>query len=115
MPGGRSGRPAVIIKITADDGTAGWGESLPLPKWSYETWETTAAVLKNSFIPALLGRDPSDIDGANAALDRAVAPGFSTGMPISRAGLDIALHDLAGKLARKNASPSCGGSVPAAR
>jgi L-alanine-DL-glutamate epimerase-like enolase superfamily enzyme len=101
LPGGGSGRPAVIIKITADDGTAGWGESLPLPKWSYETWETTVAVLKNSYIPALLGRDPSDIDGANAALDRAVAPGFSTGMPISRAGLDIALHDLAGKLARK--------------
>ena len=102
MAGGGSGRPAVIIKITADDGTIGWGESLPLPKWSYETWETTAAVLKHSFIPALLGRDPSDIDGANAALDKAVAPGFSTGMPISRTGLDIALHDLAGKVARKS-------------
>ena len=101
LPGSGSGRPAVIIKITASDGTVGWGESLPLPKWSYETWETAAAVLKNSFIPVLLGRDPSDIDGANAALDRAVAPGFSTGMPISRAGLDIALHDLAGNLARK--------------
>ncbi len=102
LPGGRSGRPAVIIKIAASDGTAGWGESLPLPKWSYETWETTVAILQSSYIPALLGLDPSDIDGANAALDKAVAPGFSTGMPISRAGLDIALHDLAGKLARKN-------------
>lgn len=104
LPGGRSGRPSAIIKITATNGTTGWGESLPLPKWSYETWETTAAVLKNSFIPALLGRDPSDIERANAALDAAVAPGFSTGMPISRAGLDIALHDLAGKLARKSVS-----------
>jgi L-alanine-DL-glutamate epimerase-like enolase superfamily enzyme len=31
-------------------------------------------------------------------MDQAVAPGFSTGMPISRAGIDLALHDLSGKL-----------------
>ena len=31
-------------------------------------------------------------------MDKAIAPGFSTGMPISRAGIDIALHDLAAKL-----------------
>jgi muconate cycloisomerase len=35
-------------------------------------------------------------------MDKAIAPGFSTGMPISRAGIDIALHDLAGKLERKS-------------
>ena len=31
-------------------------------------------------------------------MDKAVAPGFSTGMPISRAGIDLALHDLTGKI-----------------
>ena len=31
-------------------------------------------------------------------MDQAIAPGFSTGMPITRAGIDIALHDLTGKL-----------------
>jgi len=31
-------------------------------------------------------------------MDRALAPGFSTAMPIARSGLDIALHDLVGKL-----------------
>jgi muconate cycloisomerase len=34
-------------------------------------------------------------------MDMAVAPGFSTGMPIARAGIDIALHDLTGKLTKK--------------
>jgi len=95
------GRPSVIIKITADDGTVGWGESVPIPKWSYETLESAADTIRNYLAPALIGRDPFDIAGAHKAMDRAIAPGFSTGMPITKAGLDIALHDLAGKLARR--------------
>lgn len=35
-------------------------------------------------------------------MDQALAPGFSTGMPISRAGIDLALHDLKGKLSGKS-------------
>jgi L-alanine-DL-glutamate epimerase-like enolase superfamily enzyme len=33
-------------------------------------------------------------------MNRAIAPSFSTGMPIAKAGIDLALHDVAGKLAR---------------
>jgi L-alanine-DL-glutamate epimerase-like enolase superfamily enzyme len=97
-PHGSSGRAAVVIKITASDGTIGWGESIPIAKWSYETLETSTVVLRDYFTPVLVGRDPTDIDGALAAMDQAVAPGFTTGMPISRAGIDLALHDLTGKL-----------------
>jgi L-alanine-DL-glutamate epimerase-like enolase superfamily enzyme len=96
-PGGRTGRPAVIIKITADDGAVGWGQSVPLATWSDETWEGAAAALRVYFAPALIGLDGDDFAAAQAALDKAVAGGFSTGMPITRAGLDIALHDLAGR------------------
>ncbi len=101
-PHGSAGRAAVIIKITADDGSIGWGQSLPIAKWSYETLETTAVVLQEYFIPVLIGRDPTDIKGAHLEMDKAVAPGFSTGMPISRAGIDLALHDLTGKLLNKS-------------
>ena len=97
-PHGSAGRAAVIVKITADDGTVGWGQSVPIAKWSYETLETATIVLRDYYAPVLIGRDPTDIEGALAAMDRAIAPGFSTGMPISRAGIDIALHDLTGKL-----------------
>jgi L-alanine-DL-glutamate epimerase-like enolase superfamily enzyme len=97
-PHGSSGRAAVIVKITADSGTIGWGQSVPMPTWSYETLETSVAVLREYFAPALIGRDPQDIEGAHTAMDKAIAPGFTTGMPITRAGIDIALHDLAGKL-----------------
>lgn len=100
--GGAGGRAAVIIKITTDDGKVGWGQSVPIPKWSYETLETATIALRDYLAPALIGRDPTDIEGALAALDQALAPGFTTGMPITRAGLDIALHDLTGRIRGKS-------------
>jgi L-alanine-DL-glutamate epimerase-like enolase superfamily enzyme len=100
-PRGSTGRPAVVVKVTADDGAVGWGQSVPLPKWSYETVETATIVLRDYYAPALIGGDPTDIDRAHAQMDKAIAPGFSTGMPISRAAIDLALHDLAGKLRGK--------------
>jgi len=100
-PHGSAGRAAVIVKITADDGTIGWGQSVPIAKWSYETLETATVVLHEYFAPVLIKRDPTDIRGAHAEMDRVLAPGFTTGMPISRAGIDLALHDLTGKLSGK--------------
>ena len=44
-------------------------------------------------------------------MDRVIAPGFSTGMPITRAGIDIALHDLAGKLTGQSLSRLWGRSA----
>ena len=98
-PRGAYGRGAVIVKMTADDGTVGWGQSVPSPLWSYETPETAEVVLRDYLAPAVLGLDPRDLPALHRALDRALAPGFSTGMPISRSGLDFAAHDLAGRLA----------------
>ncbi len=97
-PHGSRGRAAVVVKVTASDGTVGWGQSVPIARWAYETLETATVALRDYFGPAVIGRDPRDIAGAHAAMGDAIAPGFTTGMPISRAGLDIALHDLAAKL-----------------
>ena len=97
-PHGSQGRAAVIVKLTASDGTVGWGESVPIARWSYETLETATIVLRDYFGPVLLGQDPQDMDACQHRLDGALAMGFSTGMPIARAGLDLALHDLRGKL-----------------
>lgn len=101
-PHGSAGRAAILVKITADNGTVGWGQSLPIAKWSYETLETSAVILRDYFSPVLIGRDPINIRGAHAAMSQAVAPGFTTGMPISRSGIDLALHDLCGKLQNKS-------------
>jgi L-alanine-DL-glutamate epimerase-like enolase superfamily enzyme len=95
---GSRGRAAVIVKISSNNGCVGWGQSVPIAQWSDETLETAVVVMRDYWSPVLIGRDPTDIEGAHAAMDKAVAPGFSTAMPISRAGIDIALHDLRGKL-----------------
>ena len=29
-------RPSVFVKITCEDGSVGWGQSVPIPTWSYE-------------------------------------------------------------------------------
>jgi L-alanine-DL-glutamate epimerase-like enolase superfamily enzyme len=109
-PHGSAGRAAVIVKITTKSGEAGWGQSLPIARWSYETLETVTVVLRDYFAPVLIGMDPMDIQEAHRRMDEAVAPGFSTGMPITRAGLDLALHDLTGRISGKSLAQMWGRS-----
>ena len=99
---GPEGRPAVFVKITAEDGTAGWGQGVPIRTWSYETLESVVSTIQKYLAPVLVGRNPFDIAGAHAAMNRAIAPSFSTGMPMAKAGEDLALHDLAARLLKTN-------------
>lgn len=100
-PDGSAGRDCITIKITTDKGV-GWGQSVPIAKWSYETLATATVALRDYFAPALIGHDAADIAGAHHKMDLAIAPGFSTGMPITRAGIDIALWDLQGRVLEKS-------------
>lgn len=91
------GRPAVLVKIAADNGLVGWGQAVPVERWSYETLESVTGTIDHYLAPALTGLDPLDIHGAHRVMNKAISPGFSTGMPKAKAGIDIALHDLAGR------------------
>jgi len=94
MPG-----PHVYVRIVTDDGSAGWGEGRPARTWSYETLETVVSTSRKYLGPALVGRDPADIPGARAAMDREIAPGScGVGQPVAKAAMDTALWDLKGKL-----------------
>ncbi len=95
-------RPTVLVKITCESGVVGWGQSVPVPSWSYETMESVLSTLERHIAPALIGGNPFDITGAHREMNRVIAPSFSTGMPIAKAGIDLALHDLAGKLRGQN-------------
>lgn len=103
-------RPTVLVKLTAEDGTAGWGQSVPIPAWSYETPESAMHTIRTYLAPALLGSSPFDIAGIHAKMSKAIAPSFSTGMPIAKAGIDLAVHDLAGRLLKKNVAAVWGRS-----
>ena len=100
-PGG-TGRAAVLIKITTDDGTVGWGESVPIPRWSYETLEAAVIAIDRYLKPGIIGKSPFDFEGIFKAMDSEIRPSFTTGMPITKAGIDIALHDLIGKITGRN-------------
>lgn len=103
-PHGSKGRSAIFVKMTTDNGLVGWGQSVPVAKWSYETLETGTIALKDYFGPALIGHDVTDIPGAYQLMTGAIADGNTTGMPISRAGIDLAMHDLIGKAENKSLS-----------
>lgn len=111
-----AGRPTVVVKITADNGLVGWGQSVPSPRWSYETPESVRSTIDIYLKPEVLGRDPCDIDGIHAAMNRVIAPSFSIGQPIAKAGIDLALHDLRGKWLGQSLAEQWGrASLPAIR
>jgi L-alanine-DL-glutamate epimerase-like enolase superfamily enzyme len=97
-------RPSVVVKVTADNGVVGWGQSVPSHRWSYETLETVQTTISNYLAPVLIGLDPFDEEAIQVAMNRIIAPSFSTGQPICKAGIDLALFDLTGKLLGQNAA-----------
>ena len=94
---GRVRRPTVLVRITDEDGAEGWGQSVPVPSWTYETVESVLTTLEFHLAPVVLGRDPEDFDGLHAAMNAAIRPAFSVGQPLCKAALDLACHDLVGK------------------
>jgi L-alanine-DL-glutamate epimerase-like enolase superfamily enzyme len=102
------GRAAVAVKITADNGIVGWGQSVPIPRWSYETIESVHYTITRYLTPELIGQDPFNLDAIDATMSRMIAPSFSTGQPICKAGIDLALFDLTGRLLNQSAAQRWG-------
>jgi L-alanine-DL-glutamate epimerase-like enolase superfamily enzyme len=90
----------------------GWGESVPIPRWSGETLEGAVACLRNYLIPVLIGQDAFDLGNVHHLMTKEIAHGFSTSYPITKAGIDIALHDLMGKSLKKNVAEIWGKKTP---
>lgn len=94
---GRVRRPSVLVRLTDEAGTEGWGQSVPVPTWTYETVEGVLTTLEHYLAPVVLGRDPADFAGLHAAMNTAIRPAFSVGQPLAKAALDLACHDLVGR------------------
>lgn len=101
-------RDTVLVKITDADGNAGWGQSVPSPTWSYETTESVQTTIERHLAPALIGLDAFDSDTIWRVMNRTIAPSFSTGQPICKAGIDLALFDLTGKRLQQSAATRWG-------
>jgi L-alanine-DL-glutamate epimerase-like enolase superfamily enzyme len=93
---GRAGEtaPFVLVKLTDSEGETGWGEGRPMPQWSYETAESMVTTIRNYLAPAILGQEITDRWGLHKRMHNAVGRGPSTGFPIAKAAVDMAVHDL---------------------
>jgi D-galactarolactone cycloisomerase len=100
----------LIIKVETEEGVTGWGEGFGL-----STCATTMAALTNLVAPLAIGRDAADIAGLMDDLQRKLhncARNGPVGFALS--GLDIALWDIAGKVAGEPLYRMLGGE-PTAR
>lgn len=97
---GAPGKPGdhVYVKITTSDGEVGWGEARPMPSWMYETPESVYTTVINHVAPIIIGRDPFMVNAILDDLDKALAPVVSSGQPFAKSSIDMALHDLIGKI-----------------
>jgi galactonate dehydratase len=86
---------SVLIKITADDGTVGWGET-----YGIVAPDAVTSIIDDVLGPVIIGRDPRDVVVIQEDLyDLMRVRGFFGGYYVdSIAGIDIAVWDLFGKL-----------------
>ncbi|MGE5794411.1 MAG: mandelate racemase/muconate lactonizing enzyme family protein [Bacteroidota bacterium] len=103
-------RPSVVVRLTDDAGRQGWGQSVPVETWTYETVETVETTLAGYLAPAILGADPADPAGIHERMERAIRPSFSVGQPLAKAAIDLACYDLWGKQTGRSAAALLGGA-----
>ena len=103
-------RPTVIVRLTDENGMQGCGQAVPVASWTYETPESVASTLRLYLAPAVLGADPSNLAEVHARMEQAIRPSFSVGQPLAKAAIDLACHDLWGKVAGKPVCDLLGGA-----
>jgi len=103
-------RPTVVLRLTDDNGLEGWGQSVPIETWTYETIESVETTLRHYLAPALLGADPRDIADIHARMERAIRPSFSVGQPLCKAAVDLACYDLWGQQTKQPVTALLGGA-----
>ncbi|GAA3928556.1 dipeptide epimerase [Actinomadura viridis] len=97
---------SLVVEIETAGGARGIGETSPMTAYTGETLAGVNAAIQEHLAPALVGRDPLDRAGAHLAMDAALR-----GQHVAKAGADIALFDLAGRLAGWPVHALLGGRV----
>lgn len=84
--------PYVIIRIHTDEGMVGLGEATVAPRWSGETQQGCVNVITERIAPILIGEDPTQITHLRQRMVKAL-----TLNPFTKAAVEMALWDIAGK------------------
>ncbi len=95
----------VLLRAETDDGLIGWGEG-----FSYFCRATVATLMRQSIAPALIGRDPADIDVILGELRQKLHIIGRYGITMfAISATDIALNDLNAKIAGVSLAEHLGG------
>ena len=89
----------VMVRAETEDGHVGWGMTLTIPAWSYETVEAVVGTLRHHLAPMAIGRTPFEWNDLKKQMDEAIRPAVSNGAPFAKSALEIAFLDLAGRVA----------------
>jgi muconate cycloisomerase len=104
--GSHSVSPFLLVKVHTDAGLTGLGEASCTPRWSGEDQVTGAHLIRAYLEPLLLGENPVDIERLTQKFRLAFAVNYFT-----KAAVEMALWDLAGKIAGKPVYELLGGKV----
>ena len=104
--GGHTESPFLLVRVHTDAGIEGLGEVSCTPIWSGEDQVTAAHFINRILAPLLTGQDPTEIERLMAAVNAAVANN-----PFTKAGLEMALWDILGKVAELPLYRLLGGPV----
>src|SRR5215472_12408365 len=109
----RSGRggahtvsPFLLVKVHTDEGVTGIGEASCTPRWSGEDQFTGAHLIRTYLEPLLKGEDPTRVEPLTQRFRLAFA-----GNVFTKAAVEMALWDIAGKAAGRPIYQLLGGKV----
>lgn len=109
----RSGRggshtvsPFLLVKVQTDEGLVGLGEASCTPRWSGEDQVTAAHFINNYLAPILVGENPIEVEKLCGKFRLAFSGNFFT-----KAAVEMALWDIAGKASGKPVYELLGGKV----
>ena len=101
----------VLVRLHTDGDVVGLGEVNPLPDWGSdhgrqggETQASVCALLSEIVGPAIVGLDPCNRTMVRRAVDR-----YLRGHPYVKASVDMALHDIMGKVSAQSVTQLLGG------
>ena len=109
----RSGRggahtvsPFLLVKVHTDEGVTGVGEASCTPRWSGEDQVTGSHLIRTYLEPLLIGEDPTKVEELPQKFRLAFAGNFFT-----KSAVEMALWDIAGKVANKPVYQLLGGKA----
>src|SRR3954452_6967962 len=92
----RTSMDTLVVRVDTDEGVTGWGEG-----FGHRIFTATKAALDSFIGPMCIGRDPTAINHLTDDLQRNLGGVGRNGPAIyALSAIDIALWDIAGKLAR---------------